>query len=216
MFYVNMVGNPIHFQYLPRVVSRWSLNAWITYILPVEGAQRRRSALPSDENNMAASSVFRPGLFSQKVAIVTGGGTGIGKAISAELLELGEWFCFLNIKLQVQKQRNLGALWPSRTWTSLTLESCHSTVEIVDCCITPGLIANANIKCVFFTLWAMDCTESFHRVSWWINTESASQWIPYKLQTHSSTFTCAGISALLIEFSVMKIIPIHAVSSLLL
>lgn len=38
---------------------------------------------------MAASSVFRPGLFSQKVAIVTGGGTGIGKAISAELLELG-------------------------------------------------------------------------------------------------------------------------------
>lgn len=41
-------------------------------------------------NNMAASSVFRPGLFNQKVAIVTGGGTGIGKAISAELLDLGE------------------------------------------------------------------------------------------------------------------------------
>uniref|UniRef100_A0A1A8QHT9 Peroxisomal trans-2-enoyl-CoA reductase n=2 Tax=Nothobranchius rachovii TaxID=451742 RepID=A0A1A8QHT9_9TELE len=38
---------------------------------------------------MAASSVFRPGLFKNKVAIVTGGGTGIGKAISAELLELG-------------------------------------------------------------------------------------------------------------------------------
>ncbi|KAM8838384.1 peroxisomal trans-2-enoyl-CoA reductase [Synchiropus picturatus] len=38
---------------------------------------------------MAAASVFRPGLFSNKVAIVTGGGTGIGKAIATELLELG-------------------------------------------------------------------------------------------------------------------------------
>jgi len=34
-------------------------------------------------------SVFKPGLFSGKVAIVTGGGTGIGKAISEELLTLG-------------------------------------------------------------------------------------------------------------------------------
>jgi len=34
-------------------------------------------------------SVFKPGLFSGKVAIVTGGGTGIGKAITEELLTLG-------------------------------------------------------------------------------------------------------------------------------
>ena len=34
-------------------------------------------------------SVFRPGLFRGKVALVTGGGTGIGKAIARELLELG-------------------------------------------------------------------------------------------------------------------------------
>jgi len=34
-------------------------------------------------------SVFRPGLFAGKVAIVTGGGTGIGRAITEELLSLG-------------------------------------------------------------------------------------------------------------------------------
>jgi NAD(P)-dependent dehydrogenase (short-subunit alcohol dehydrogenase family) len=34
-------------------------------------------------------SIFRKGLFSGKVALVTGGGTGIGKSISNELLSLG-------------------------------------------------------------------------------------------------------------------------------
>lgn len=39
--------------------------------------------------DMAASGVFKAGLFNYKVAIVTGGGTGIGKAITSELLQLG-------------------------------------------------------------------------------------------------------------------------------
>jgi NAD(P)-dependent dehydrogenase (short-subunit alcohol dehydrogenase family) len=34
-------------------------------------------------------SVFRPTLFSNKVALVTGGGTGIGRAITTELASLG-------------------------------------------------------------------------------------------------------------------------------
>ncbi|XP_068102178.1 peroxisomal trans-2-enoyl-CoA reductase-like isoform X2 [Hyperolius riggenbachi] len=37
---------------------------------------------------MAARSVLIPGLFRGKVAVVTGGGTGIGRAIAAELLSL--------------------------------------------------------------------------------------------------------------------------------
>jgi hypothetical protein len=46
---------------------------------------------------VAVNSIFRKGLFKGKAAIVTGGGTGIGKAITQELLFLGNsiarlWF----------------------------------------------------------------------------------------------------------------------------
>jgi hypothetical protein len=38
----------------------------------------------------SVTSVFRPGLFAGKSAIVTGGGSGIGKTITTELMFLGK------------------------------------------------------------------------------------------------------------------------------
>ncbi len=46
------------------------------------------------------SSVFRPGLFAGKSAIVTGGATGIGCAIAQELLHLGENYHAHSFKLK--------------------------------------------------------------------------------------------------------------------
>ena len=49
----------------------------------------RKPAKFMQRHSFSEMSVFKPGLFSGKVAIVTGGGTGIGKAITEELLTLG-------------------------------------------------------------------------------------------------------------------------------
>ncbi|XP_076340666.1 peroxisomal trans-2-enoyl-CoA reductase-like isoform X2 [Tachypleus tridentatus] len=50
----------------------------------------------------AVQSVFRKGLFSDKVAVVTGGATGIGRAVTQELLYLG-----CNVVIASRKEEQL-------------------------------------------------------------------------------------------------------------
>ncbi|XP_018409954.1 PREDICTED: peroxisomal trans-2-enoyl-CoA reductase [Nanorana parkeri] len=76
---------------------------------------------------MAARSVFVPGLFRDKVAIVTGGGTGIGKAIAAELLQLGCSVVIASRKLDRLKEaaRDLLSKISSANPSALTTLQCN-------------------------------------------------------------------------------------------
>ncbi|OCT60942.1 hypothetical protein XELAEV_18046966mg [Xenopus laevis] len=84
-----------------------------------------------DVSNMAAISVFSPGLFRNKVAIVTGGGTGIGKAIAAELLGLGCNVVIASRKLERLNEaaKDLSSRIPASSPTPLTPIQCNIRKE---------------------------------------------------------------------------------------
>ena len=82
-----------------------------------------------DRDKMAArslKSVFRPGLFEGKVAIVTGGGTGIGKSIARELLYLGG-------KVVIASRKEERLIKTAQELTKVAERSRSAEVKVIPC-----------------------------------------------------------------------------------
>lgn len=82
---------------------------------------------------MAFASVFREGLLKGKVAIVTGGATGIGKAITEELLHLG---CRVTIASRdEQKLKNateeLKKVYPNISYVACNIRKEDDVINLV-------------------------------------------------------------------------------------
>ncbi|XP_048342263.1 peroxisomal trans-2-enoyl-CoA reductase [Sphaerodactylus townsendi] len=102
---------------------------------------RQVGTSPRAGNKMAASSlswcgasgsrVLAAGLFRSRVAIVTGGGTGIGKAIAADLLQLGCNVVIASRKLDrlTAAAKELAAANPSTDSATVTPIQCNIRKE---------------------------------------------------------------------------------------
>jgi len=79
------------------------------------------------------SSVFRKNLFSGKAAIVTGGGTGIGRAITQELLYLGCWLLITCVLREVTEFTEAASVYGPDGISkqgSPSISRCHFRAEL--------------------------------------------------------------------------------------
>lgn len=105
----------------------------------------------------ATASVFRKGLFEGKVAIVTGGATGIGKAIVTELLSLGS-------KVVIASRNEEKLHKAAKEFT----EACTDPDSSAEVKVIPCNIRDEEQVCGFYILWTVlnstECTSLFKEV----------------------------------------------------